>query len=476
MADQMAKITPVVLAGGAGSRLWPISREQLPKQFQPLVGRYSTYQQTLMRVSDYALYNPPIVITNSDFRFFAQRQAEDVGVGGTVILEPARRDSAAAMAVAAVFAERQTPGGLVVALAADHVVLDGALFSEAIELGCKAATQGHIVVFGLTPTGPRTSYGYIDPGEQFENEPDLRLVTAFVEKPDSETALRYVSNGYLWNSGNFLFRSDVMITEFEKYAPDVLLAATHAVNEGEIDLGFFRLQKERFEASPQTSIDYAVIEKTKKISVVRGRFGWSDIGSWDAIWEIAPKDAAQNVVEGDGVAVGAEGCLIHSAGPMTAVLGAKDLVVVATKDAVLVAPKSRVQEVKGLVEVLREGANQEVTERHTRVHSPWGFADDMLTGDRFGVRRITIDPGARTSLQRHMNRAEHWVVVRGTATVSIDDITKVLTENESMYVPPGGTHRISNEGRVPLELIEIRTGDYIGDDDVLRVDDDYGKI
>lgn len=476
MTETVSKITPVLLAGGAGSRLWPVSRDQLPKQFQPLVGPYSTYQQTLKRVSSPALYRDPVVITNEDFRFFARRQAEDVGVDVLVALEPARRDSAAAMAAAAVIAEKRSPGGLVLALAADHVVLDDNLFSEAVRLGCKAALEGHLVVFGLTPTEPRTSYGYINPGAVFGDDDDLRLVEAFVEKPNAEKAVAYLEKGYLWNSGNFLFRSDVMIAELRAYAPEILDAVTASVEKGETDLGFLRFDKESFEASPKNSIDYAVIEKTRKIAVVRGHFPWSDIGSWDAIWEVSEKDDFGNAIEGEGLALNSEGCLIHSSGLMTTVVGAKDLVVVATKDAVLVAPKSRAQEVKGLVDRLKTTGRAAVTELHSRAYRPWGYVEEMLTGERFGVKRLLIDPGARTSVQRHMNRSEHWVVVRGTATVIIGENETVLTENESLYVPVGTFHRIANQGRIPLELVEVRTGAYIGEDDIERIEDDYRRL
>lgn len=474
MSDVSEKITPVLLAGGAGSRLWPVSRDQLPKQFQPLVGEFSTYQQTLRRVSDPGLYDAPLVITNEDFRFFAKRQAEDVGAPATVVLEPARRDSAAAMAVAAVLAERRAPGSLVLALAADHVVLDDALFSDAVRLGRRAAEAGNIVVFGLTPTEPRTSYGYINPGAAFEGEEDLRLVEAFVEKPDAATAISYLQKGYLWNSGNFLFRSDVMIAELRNFAPEVLDAVIRAVEKAREDIGFVRLDKESFEASPKNSIDYAVIEKTKRIAVVRGHFPWSDIGSWDAIWEVAPKTAERNAIEGEGVAFESEGCLIHSHGLLTTVVGAKDLVVVATGDAVLVVPKDRAQAVKGLVETLKAEGRAGETEVHKRAYRPWGYVEDMDTGARFGVKRIMVDPGGRTSLQKHMHRSEHWIVVKGTATVTLGDEERLLTENESVYVPLGIPHRIANEGRIPLELIEVRTGSYLAEDDVIRFEENRG--
>lgn len=475
MDAQVRKITPVLLAGGSGSRLWPVSRDQLPKQFQPLVGEFSTYQQTLKRLGDKSLYNEAIVITNDDFRFFARRQAEEVGVPVTVVLEPARRDSAAAMAAAAVLAERKEAGSLVLALAADHVVLDEGLFSDAVRLGTRAAESGNIVVFGLTPTEPRTSYGYINPGEPFDGNEDLHNVGAFVEKPDASTAISYLQKGYLWNSGNFLFRSDVMIEEMRAFAPDVLEAVNKAVELHESDLGFVRLHKVSFESSPKTSIDYAVIEKTKKIAVVRGHFRWSDIGSWDAIWEIADKRDNNNAVEGQGIFVNSEGCLIHSSSLLTTVVGAKNLVVIATKDAVLVVPKDKVQEVKGLVDELKNSKHAVQTEVHKRGYRPWGYMESMDAGDRFCVGRILVDPGHRASLQKHMHRSQHWIVVKGTATITVGDETRLLSENESIYIPLGVPHRVANEGRIPLELIEVRTGSYLGEDDIIRLQDDYKR-
>ncbi len=475
MGETAGKIIPVLLAGGAGSRLWPVSRDHLPKQFQPLVGAFSTYQQTLRRVSDPTLYGVPLVITNEDFRFFAKRQAEDVGTPATVVLEPARRDSAAAMAAAAVLAERRAPGSLVLALAADHIVLDENLFSEAVKLGRLAAEAGNIVVFGLMPTEPRTSYGYISPGAVFSDDEDLRLVEAFVEKPDAATAISYLQKGYLWNSGNFLFRSDVMIAELERFAPEILAAVTASVEAAKEDIGFVRLDRQSFEASPKNSIDYAVIEKTKRMAVVRGHFRWSDIGSWDAIWEVAERSDEGNAVEGDGVTLEAQGCLIHSHGLLTTVVGAKDLVVVATKDAVLVVPKDRTQAVKGLVEQLKAKGRSGETEIHKRAYRPWGYVETMDEDARFGVKRIMVDPGGRTSLQKHMHRSEHWIVVKGTATVTIGTEERLLTENESIYVPVGIPHRIANEGRIPLELIEVRTGTYLAEDDIIRFEDDYRR-
>ncbi|WP_075214519.1 mannose-1-phosphate guanylyltransferase/mannose-6-phosphate isomerase [Mongoliimonas terrestris] len=470
------KIVPVILAGGSGTRLWPVSRDSFPKQFQPLVGTLSTYQQTLKRVSEPTLFADPVVVTGDSFRFFTQRQARDVGVNATVVLEPARRDSAAAMAAAAVFVERRAPGSLVLALAADHVILDDDLFHQGIRLGAKAAADGKIVVFGLVPNEPKTSYGYIRPGERIGGEDDLRLVDAFVEKPNLATAVDYVQSGYLWNSGNFLFRSDIMIREFRAFAPDILEAAEASVADAaeDADLGFVRLAPAAFERARKTSIDYAVIEKTRDIAVVYGRFRWSDVGAWDAIWQVTEQDADGNAIHGNGVARGAHNCLIHSDGILTGVIGADDLVVIATADAVLVAPKSHAQDVKGLVDQLK-AANVGQVATHRRDYRPWGYVEAIDQGARFAVKRIVVDPEGVLSLQRHHHRSEHWVVVRGTATVTLDGSERILTENESLYLPLGSVHRLANMGRIPLELIEVQTGAYLGEDDVERYDDIYRR-
>lgn len=468
------KIIPVLLAGGAGSRLWPTSRDDLPKQFQPLAGEYSTYQETLLRVGNPALFSSPLVITNDAFRFFAMRQARSVGHPATVVLEPARRDSAAAMAVAAVMAERKESGSLVLALAADHFILDNALFEDAIKLGSKAARQGKIVVFGLQPTEPRTSYGYIHPGRKMGGHEDLAEVEAFVEKPDAATALEYMKKGYLWNSGNFLFRSDAMIAAFRAFAPDILDAVEEAAEKAGEDLGFVRLHKESFEKAPKNSVDYAVIEKADNIAVVTGRFRWSDIGSWDAILEILPPDENENAVLGNAMVEGTTGSLVHSHGTFTAAVGLKDMIVVSTRDAVLVVPKSKVQDVKKLVERMKsEGIPQ--ADKHRLNHRPWGTVDNLIEGNRFTVKHLVVDCGGVLSLQRHMHRSEHWVVVQGTATITTGETTKLVTENESVYVPVGTVHRIANEGKVPLELIEVCTGSYIGEDDIERMDDIYAR-
>jgi mannose-1-phosphate guanylyltransferase/mannose-1-phosphate guanylyltransferase/mannose-6-phosphate isomerase len=468
------RIVPVILAGGSGTRLWPISRDAYPKQFQPLTGPFSTYQLTLKRVADPTLFERPLVVTSDAFRFFAQRQAADVGVDPIILLEPSPRDSAGAVAAAAAFLDAREPGRMALALASDHVVLDDDLFRDAVRAGIAAAEE-RIVVFGLRPNEPKTSYGYIRPGAPVRDDPLVREVVAFVEKPDLQTAMRHIAEGYLWNVGNFLFRTDVMIGELASHAPDILQAAALSVERVSEDMGFQRLDPESFRTVRQSSIDYAVIERTRRIAVVECHFRWSDVGSWDALWQVSPKDGSGNAVRGDGLAPGSSGCLIHADGVLTTVIGAEDLVVVASKDAVMVVPKARAQAVKGLIDALKANKRAEAT-LHRRDYRPWGYVEAIDAGIRFEVKRIVVDPGGALSLQTHQHRAEHWVIVRGTATVQLgDEAERVVSEDESLYVPIGLPHRLSNRGRIPLEMIEIRTGAYIGEDDVTRLDDLYNR-
>jgi mannose-1-phosphate guanylyltransferase/mannose-1-phosphate guanylyltransferase/mannose-6-phosphate isomerase len=471
----VGKIVPVILAGGSGTRLWPVSRDAFPKQFQPLTGPLSTYQQTLKRVSDPALYEKPVIITSDAFRFFARRQATDIGIEATIVLEPARRDSAAALAAATAFVEKRHPGSAVLALAADHVVLDPEVFDDAVRLGLKAAEAGKIVVFGLMPTEPKTAYGYISPGAPLGPDADLCAVEAFVEKPNAATALDYLKKGYLWNSGNFLFRADAMLAELERYAGDILASVRASVDAAAEDIGFWRLDEAAFVGARKTSIDYAVIEKTREIAVVKGRFRWSDVGAWDAIWQVSDQDETGNAVIGDGTVVDGRNNLVHSQGIMTTVIGADDMVVVSTPDAVLVVPRERTQDVKGLVDALKARGREQAT-IHRRDYRPWGYIDSIDAGGRFAVKHMVVDPGGVLSLQRHQHRAEHWVVVGGTATIELaGEAPRFLTIDQSAYVPIGTVHRISNRGRIPLELIEVQSGAYIADDDVERLDDVYNR-
>ncbi len=465
-------IIPILLAGGAGTRLWPVSRDALPKQFLPLVGERSTYQETVARVRD-PMFAAPIVITGPNFHFFARRQAEEVGVEATVVIEPLRRDSGPAIAAATAVARARDPDAVVLALAADHIILDVAQFRATCLAGREAAEAGRIVTFGIKPTEPKTSYGYILPGDPIGGK-GVHAVKRFVEKPDAATAARYVRDGYLWNSGNFLFRADVLLAELARLQPEMAAAIEAAVNNASTDLGFLRLQPEAFARAPQKSIDYAVMEKTDRAAVVVGSFRWSDIGSWDALFEITPHDAAGNVVQGPVVTVDTTGCVLHSDGRLTAVVGVKDLVVVSTSDAVMVVPRARSQEVRELVAKLKAGKRTEATD-HKRVHRPWGYYESIDLGERFQVKRIVVIPGGMLSLQKHRHRAEHWVVVRGTAEVTIGEERRPVHENESVYIPIGSIHRLANRGKIPLELIEVQTGSYLGEDDIERIEDVYKR-
>ena len=466
-------IIPVLLAGGPGTRLWPVSRDALPKQFLPLVGDLSTYQQTLLRVGERALFAPPIVMTGAQFHFFARRQAEDAGIETTVVIEPMRRDSAAAIAAAAVLAKKQDPDAVVLTLAADHVILDLEPFRAACLAGRQAADAGHIVTFGIKPTEPKTSYGYILRGKAIGPK-DVYAVEAFVEKPDAATAARYIAEGYLWNSGNFLFRADVLLAELARFEPEMIAAVEAAVDAATTDLGFLRLDSAAFARAPQKSIDYALMEKTDRAAVVEGHFRWSDIGSWDAIFDVAKRDEAGNAVQGPVVTMDATNCVIHATDRLTAVVGVDNLVVVTTPDAVLVIPRERAQEVRELVSKLKAAQRPEASD-HRRVHRPWGYYESIDAGERFQVKRIVVRQGGMLSLQQHHHRAEHWVVVRGTAEVTTGEQVRAVHENESIYIPIGTVHRLANRGKIPLELIEVQTGSYLGEDDIVRLDDIYKR-
>jgi mannose-1-phosphate guanylyltransferase/mannose-6-phosphate isomerase len=469
-------IIPILLAGGAGTRLWPVSRDALPKQFLPLIGDKSTYQETLLRVRD-TMFAPPIVITGPNFHFFARRQAEEIGVDATIVIEPVRRDSGPAIAAATTVASRRDPKAVVLALAADHIIPDADAFRAACQAGRVAAEAGRIVTFGIKPTEPKSSYGYILPGETIGD--GVYAVKSFVEKPDAETAARYVRDGYLWNSGNFLFRAAVLLSELKRLEPEMASAVDAAVANASSDLGFLRLEPDAFSRASLKSIDYAVMERTDLAAVARGDFRWSDIGSWDALFDITPsdsksRDSAGNLLQGSVVTMDAKDCVVHSNDRLTAIVGVNDLVVVSTSDAVMVVPRARAQEVRELVSKLKTEKRPEATD-HKRVHRPWGYYESVDAGERFQVKRIVVTPGGVLSLQKHRHRAEHWVVVRGTAEVTIGERVRAVHENESVYIPIGSVHRLANKGKIPLELIEVQTGSYFGEDDIERLDDIYKR-
>src|SRR6266478_1471527 len=455
------QIVPVIMCGGAGTRLWPVSRESMPKQFVPLVGQESTFQQVLARIAHPDLFARPIVITNTDFRFVVAEQLRESGVEADIVLEPVRRDSGPAVAVAAV-------------LAADHVVRKPDEFREVCQRAATAAAEGRIVTFGIEPTHPATNYGYIRPGKQL-NGTSVRAVEAFVEKPDAVTATNYVADRYLWNSGNFLFHAATMLGEIERFEPAMAEAAKAAVAGLTRDLDFLRLAAEPFARAPKKSIDYAVMERTKLAAVVPTDLGWSDIGSWSTVWDVLDHDAAGNATDGPVVMLDSRNSLVRSEEPvLTTVVGLDDVIVVSTADAVLVSTRAKAEQVKTLVEQLK-AHNHRAAVEHRRIYRPWGYYQDVDSAPRYRVKRIVVKPGSKLSLQKHFHRSEHWVVVKGTAEVTLGEDVRSVHENESVYIPIGSIHRLANPGKIPLELIEVQVGSYLGDDDIVRLDDLYGR-
>src|ERR1700712_953303 len=466
------RIIPLIMCGGAGTRLWPASREVHPKQFLPLFGTRSTFQDTLIRVSDAALFERPIIITNNAYRFMVLEQLAEIGIEADVLLEPMRRDSGPAIAAGAAFAQARDKDAIVLALAADHVVRDTPFCLAACREGLAAAEAGHIVTFGVQPERAATEYGYINPGDVIAGQ--VRSVAKFVEKPDPATAASYIKAGYLWNSGNFMFRAAVLLDEYRTVDADSVEAVGNAVAKAGTDLGFVKLDEAAFAAAKSISIDYAVMEKTSRAAVVPVACGWSDVGSWHAVWELSEKDAQGNAAQGAAVFEDSRNCNVSTDRALVALEGVADLVVVATQDAVLVSRQKDANGLKRLVAKLKAVAPQ-VTEDHIRVHRPWGSYQSVDNGDRHQVKRIIVKPGGRLSLQKHHHRSEHWIVVRGTAQVTVNELVKVVHENESIYIPIGAIHRLENPGKIQLELIEVQTGSYFGEDDIIRIEDDYRR-
>jgi mannose-1-phosphate guanylyltransferase / mannose-6-phosphate isomerase len=471
--QQMARpIIPLIMCGGAGTRLWPASREGRPKQFLPLLGPLSTFQETMRRVVDPTLFARPIVITNHQYRFVVAEQLAAIAVDADILLEPMRRDSGPAIVAGATFAFYRDNNSVVVALAADHVVSDSVAFAEACVAASEAAEQNRIVTFGVRPTRPAIDYGYIHMGDLIA--PGVFAIKEFVEKPDVKTAERYVADGYLWNSGNFLFRATSLLDEYRKFESESAAAVAASVAAAGTDLGFVTLDPQSFAGAAAKSIDYAVMERTKRSAVMPVAYEWSDVGSWHGVWELSEHDSSGNAAHGAAVFVDTRGSYVASEKQVVALSGVENLVVVATDDAVLVARRENGDGLRRLVSRLKE-ITPAITEEHLKVHRPWGSYQSVDNGERFQVKRIVVKKGGRLSLQLHHHRAEHWIVVRGTARVTIGDEIKIVHENESIYIPIGVRHRLENPGKIDLELIEVQTGSYLGEDDILRIEDDYHR-
>ncbi|MGZ8184870.1 MAG: mannose-1-phosphate guanylyltransferase/mannose-6-phosphate isomerase [Methylobacter sp.] len=464
---------PVILSGGSGTRLWPLSRGQYPKQFLPLVSDHTMVQETLLRLAGLVGLKAPIAVCNEDHRFMMAEQLWEIGAKPTaIILEPVGKNTAPAVAMAALSAE--SPDDVLLVLPADHVISDIEAFHKAIVEAEILAGQGFLVTFGIVPTEPETGYGYIkrdslQQGAAFN-------VAAFVEKPNLDTATQYLQTGnYFWNSGMFAFTAGSFLKELEKFNPKMLAICEKALKAAKVDLDFVRLDKEIFSSAPSDSIDYAVMEKTDKAVVIPLDAGWNDVGSWSALWDVTDKDPLGNAISGDVLTVDTENSFIYAENKLVAVIGVHDLVIVETKDAVMIASKDRVQEVKQIVTRLKELKRREA-DIHRKAYRPWGHYDSVDSGDRHQTKRIVVKPGAKLSLQKHHHRAEHWVVVKGTALVTKADEKILLSENESIYIPLGTVHCLENPGVIPLEIVEVQSGSYLGEDDIVRFDDKYGRV
>ncbi len=471
---------PVIMAGGTGSRLWPLSRTLYPKQFMTLNGEDSMLQASLKRLQGLET-SPAIIITNEEHRFIVAEQVRLTGKQpGAIILEPVGRNTAPAVALAAIEVLNDDEDPTLLIMAADHVIDDIAAFQRTVKEAEKIAEAGKLVTFGISPTVAETGYGYIRvdglAAELKKGQETSYPVAEFVEKPDFVTAQRYLESGeYFWNSGMFMFKARRYLEELEKFQPDILKACRAAMKKASKDLEFHRIDEAEFAACPSDSIDYAVMEKTSDAYVVPLNVEWNDIGSWSALWDIAIKDENDNVIKGDVISHDTHNCYINTTGKLVATVGLKDVIVVNTKDAVLVATKDKVQNVKKIVEILKKQERSEYY-NHREVYRPWGKYDSIDAGTRYQVKRITVKPGAKLSRQMHHHRAEHWVVVSGSAKVEKGDETILLTENQSLYIPLGTTHSLENPGKIPLELIEVQSGSYLGEDDIVRFEDVYGRI
>ena len=467
---------PVILSGGSGSRLWPLSREHYPKPLLPLVSEKTLLQETACRLDDIEGLGDAVYVCNEEHRFLVAEQVTQLGKKpATIILEPEGRNTAPALTLAALYLVKQDPDAMMVVMPADHVMTEPQQFVAAVREGGVNAGQGALVTFGIVPDGPETGYGYIKRNGEVSGTAAF-TVASFVEKPDLQTAEKYVSEGdYYWNSGIFLMRADRWLDEISEYRADILDACRKAVMQGTQDADFFRVSKAEFLASPGDSIDYAVMEKTDRAVVVPISAGWSDVGAWSALWNVCPRDSDGNVVQGDVIAEDTHNALLIAQHRCLATVGLDDVIVIETADAVLVASKDKAQDVKAIVNRLKE-SDREEHKVHRQVYRPWGSYEGIDAGPRFQVKRLSVKPGAQLSLQMHRHRAEHWVVVKGTAQVTCGDQVFMLHENESTYIPIGEKHRLENPGNIPLEVIEIQSGSYLGEDDIVRFEDVYDRV
>ncbi len=470
-----APIVPVILSGGSGTRLWPLSRESFPKQFWPLVSARTMIQETAARAVG-PHFAAPMVVCNEAHRFVVAEQLRLADIGGArIVLEPVGRNSAPAIAAAAMIVAETQPDAVLWMMAADAAIADTKALSEALANAVAAARAGYVVTFGMQPTSPEVGYGYIEAGAAIEGLPGVQAIASFIEKPDAARAAVLSTDGrHLWNSGMFVFTAATLLAELERHAPDVLAAVARSVAVRRQDLDFIRLGEAEFQACPNISLDYAVAERTDRAAVVPAAIGWSDVGSWSALWELGAKDEGGNVVLGDAVLEGSRNCYVRGDGMLTAVVGLQDAIVVVTADAVLAMHRDHAQDVKKIVDRLKKQGRSEAL-AHRRMYRPWGFYEGLIQGDRFQVKRIVVTPGQKLSLQKHFHRSEHWVVVAGSALVTRDDETVLLRENESIYLPLGCVHRMENPGRIPLTLIEVQSGSYLGEDDIVRFEDTYGR-
>ena len=469
------RIVPVILSGGSGTRLWPVSRASFPKQLWPLVSDHSLLQETARRGHG-ASFAPPIVVCNNEHRFLIAEQLRDAGIeGARIVLEPVGRNSAPAIAAAALLVSEDDPDAVLWMMPADAAISDVATLHALLDRAVVAARAGRIVTFGMKPTSAETGYGYIEMGEPLTDAPGVLTLARFVEKPDADTAAALVASGrHLWNSGMFVMTARTLTGELAAFAPEVLAAVSEAVAGRRVDLDFIRLEPDAFARCPGISLDYAVAERTTRAAVIPADIGWSDVGSWGALWEITAKDPRGNVAIGDALLENADDCYVRSDGVLTAVVGLRDAVVVVTGDAVLAMHRDYAQDVKKVVDRLAVAGRREGV-AHNRAYRPWGYYESLIQGDRFQVKRIVVTPGHKLSLQKHFHRAEHWVVVQGAALVTRDAEEILIRENESIYLPLGCVHRLENPGRIPLTLIEVQAGSYLGEDDIVRLEDTYGR-